>query len=139
MLMKKGFTLLELITVVIILGILAMIAIPQFFRVAERGRAAEGIATLGALRNAQLRYATEHGRTTGVLDDLDVEISGLRYFQNLVPEPNVEMRTQPNNNVARLDRNGVDNPGFGSYQLAIQADGDIICGGGQNICKALGF
>ncbi|MFA5304716.1 MAG: prepilin-type N-terminal cleavage/methylation domain-containing protein [Candidatus Omnitrophota bacterium] len=78
--MKKGFTLMELIIVVIIIGILAMIGLPQFFNVAERGRSSEAASILGAIRSAQLRYYAEHSAMTSNCTDLDVEIGNLRYF-----------------------------------------------------------
>ena len=58
--MKKAFTLVELIIVVIIIGILASIAIPQFNKTMERSRIAEASAVLGAIRGAQLRYKLEN-------------------------------------------------------------------------------
>jgi len=53
---KKGFTLLELLMVVIIIAILASIALPQYFRVTERSRTAQALQLLASIRGAQLRY-----------------------------------------------------------------------------------
>jgi len=54
--MKKGFTLLELIIVVIVLAILASLAIPRFIRVSARATAAEALQNLGMIRGSLSRY-----------------------------------------------------------------------------------
>lgn len=58
---RKGFTLMELIIVVIIIAILAAIGLPQFFKAA--GRAKEGAAksTLGNIKKVQLAYESLEG------------------------------------------------------------------------------
>ena len=52
----RGFTLLELLMVVIIIAILASIALPQYLRVAERSRASEALTVLAAMRSSELRF-----------------------------------------------------------------------------------
>jgi Tfp pilus assembly protein PilE len=70
----------ELIIVVVVIGILAMIGLPQFFKVAERGRSAEAAAILGALRSAQLRYYAEYSAVATDCTKLDLETGSLKYF-----------------------------------------------------------
>lgn len=48
--MKKGFTLLELIVVIIIIGVLATLGVTQYTRMIERARGAEAREILGAIR-----------------------------------------------------------------------------------------
>jgi type IV pilus assembly protein PilE len=62
--MKKGFTLLELVVVIIIIGILATLAITQYGRVTERSRGAEARAILGFIRKQALSYYLEWGDLT---------------------------------------------------------------------------
>ena len=66
---KKGFTLIEVLIVVIILGILATLAVPQFTRMISRARMAEAWAGLGAVRTAQSIYWMEHSAYAGVVTD----------------------------------------------------------------------
>ena len=56
-----GFTLVELLLVVTILGILAALAIPRLFPQTEKGRVAEAIGILSAMRQGEEAYFLEKG------------------------------------------------------------------------------
>ncbi len=59
LLLQKGFTLIELVVVIVILGILAAVAIPQFTDLTASAKLAVGQASCGALQStAVLLFAS---------------------------------------------------------------------------------
>ena len=70
---KKGFTLLEVLIVVIIIGILAAIALPQYMTSIEKARSGEAANNIGSLRTAIDRYWYQNGSITTNIDNLDID------------------------------------------------------------------
>ena len=58
---KKGFTLIEMLVVVLIIGILASIALPQYKRAVEKSKASEALIILKSLRDQQAMCYLEKG------------------------------------------------------------------------------
>ena len=58
---KKGFTLIEMLVVVLIIGILAGIALPQYTNAVEKSKASEALIILKSLMDHQALCFTQYG------------------------------------------------------------------------------
>lgn len=74
---KKGFTLIEMLIVVLIIGILAVFAVPQYVNTLERSRYSEAAEHLRSIYSAEHNYALDHGRYAEKFDDLYLDFSNV--------------------------------------------------------------
>lgn len=65
--MKKGFTLVEIMIVVAIIGLLAAIAIPSFMKARTTSQKNACINNLRQIESAKDQWAIEHGGTNGAV------------------------------------------------------------------------
>ena len=77
---RKGFTLVELAVVIVIIGVLAAFGVPRFLKSVERSKAAEAFQYLAAVRAAQERYIAQEGVYASDLTKLDITQSTPKYF-----------------------------------------------------------
>lgn len=61
---NKGFTLIELMVVIVIIGILAALAIPKFTDASTKAKFSEVPTVMASYDHAQLAYVSETGRVT---------------------------------------------------------------------------
>ena len=82
---NKGFTLLELVIVIVILAILAGVAVPRYVRTVNRSRAASALTMLSSLREATQRYYARNNNsyanmTMANIDFDPTDVSGVQGF-----------------------------------------------------------
>ena len=79
---RKGFTLVELAVVIVIIGVLAAFGVPQFLKSVERSKAAEAFNYLSAVRSAQERYLAKEGAyaDSATSTNLDINQVAPKYF-----------------------------------------------------------
>ncbi len=64
----SGLTLLEVLLVVVVIALLAAVALPSYFRAADRARSSEALTNMDAIRQAEMLHQAEHGSFVEALD-----------------------------------------------------------------------
>ena len=77
---NRGFTLVELAVVVVIIGVLAAFAVPRFLASVERSKAAEAFNYLSSIQAAQERFHARQGTYASDLTGLDIKMTSIKYF-----------------------------------------------------------
>ncbi len=76
----RAFTLIELLVVVLIIGVLAAVALPEYSKAVEKGRVQEAVVYIKTIKNAEERYFLDNGEYTDDPALLDVEIGCPKNF-----------------------------------------------------------
>jgi prepilin-type N-terminal cleavage/methylation domain-containing protein len=77
---QEGFTLVELMVVVAIVGILVAVAIPQYQKYQSRARQTEAKIALGGVFTSEQSFSVENSSYTGCLADIGVAATGNQLF-----------------------------------------------------------
>ena len=146
-----GFSLIEVIVVIVVIGIMLTVALPKYHRVVEKSRQAEAMTNLAAIRGAQARYYAEKGvwarddADSDAFDKLDFEepTDSEQYFDYFTGEP--ELSPNSDDTIAwaiRKTGSADKNCCFGAYTAyistsgriskeCVDADGDDVCDHGS--------
>lgn len=73
--MKKAFTLIELLVVVLIIGILAAVAVPQYQKAVEKSKATQAMTLLKTVVQAMESYYMANGSYPMQFSQMDIDIS----------------------------------------------------------------
>lgn len=143
---NKAFTLIEMLTVVLIVGILAAVALPQYEKSVETSRASEAISMVRNIRDAQQIYYMSNGKYSSRIDDLDIHVPGESGGQ-------ISGSTRKNTKFfsygALVTDGSINHLAVGNrlplssmYSILAQEDGSLVCKyyttKGSKICENIG-
>ena len=81
--MRRGFTLIELVIVMAMIGLLLTIALPQYFHSIERGKSQVRQQNISVIRDAIDKYYGDNGQYPETLDELVTK----RYLRSIPVDP----------------------------------------------------
>jgi prepilin-type N-terminal cleavage/methylation domain-containing protein len=118
---RKGFTLVELTVVIVVIGVLAAFGVPQLLTMIERSKAGEAFHYLASVREAQETYLTRQGTFARNVADLDIQLPPPRYFSIGAIAAGQTKNLQTSWTLT-LTRHGASS-GYGAYTVTFTEDG----------------
>jgi type IV pilus assembly protein PilA len=124
---ESGFTLVELLVVMLILGILAAIAIPSFFNQRDKARDADAKATAKSAQTAIETYATENNGSYA-----DASAERLNEIEETIPVADITVASTPETytvtaNSPTGNSFSVSREEGGAFSLTCENEGDAGC------------
>ncbi|CEP66034.1 Type II secretion system protein G [Moorella glycerini] len=83
---RKGFTLIELMVVVVIIGILAAIAVPQFMGQSDKAKISKAKADLKTIGSAIELYYTDNGALPPEGSNNTLDANALQNYLKTIPQ-----------------------------------------------------
>lgn len=121
---QKGFTLIELMIVVAIIGILAAIAIPQYQNYVGKANFASGLSTLTALKTNIENFIMENGEFPGD-DDLNAATLGMEKDANDLGE--ITLTPEGQDGAGKMTfKFSKGNPGINGKTITLSRDDDGV-------------
>ncbi|MDD5005071.1 MAG: prepilin-type N-terminal cleavage/methylation domain-containing protein [Candidatus Omnitrophica bacterium] len=125
---KKGFTLMELIIVIVVIGILVSLAWPTYIKVIEKSRVTEAKNMLSAIRQSQIRYYAQYLRYSTSANTIDIIIPGVPEKKYFTCTPTYTTGVE---RIGRAVRTTLDKPaGIGTYIIYIYENGTFSISSG---------
>lgn len=137
--MKKGFTMVELLVVLLIVGILAAVAAPIYLANTQRARASEAVAAMSLIRQAERDYRVTHAGYLSVaganLDNdpgaatpgLGISLGTTQYF------PRVSYTVTAGGDTERFT-----DPAAVNFLISVDGGTNSICPAGSPNCAVKG-
>jgi MSHA pilin protein MshA len=103
----RGFTLIELVIIIVILGILAAVAIPQYQNMSSEAKEAQCRALLGSLRSGVTIFYANQAVTTGTAvwpTMIELETTNTVMAQGIPPNPYVDATNAPDSVVTGVTK-----------------------------------
>lgn len=125
----KGFTLIELVIVIVIVGILSAVSVPIYRSYTRKAMASEGRALLASVANAQKVWYAEHSTYTTETGEtgLNIQAGTNKYFRDVVISAADNTGwTATTSGVAGEDAEGITLQAVGSNDAAVVITEDGI-------------